>query len=421
MKKNSAINFILILCAAIFLFGLGYRLGQLKALQTTGATYPYKTINTTPQGSFSQVKTLDFSSFWDVWDNLQEKFVDRSKLDPQNMFYAALKGLAGSVGDSYTFFLTPTENKQSKEDLGGKFEGIGAQLGLKNNQIVVIAPLKNSPAEKAGVKAGDFITKVDGQTSKGWTLPQAVAKIRGNKGTTVKLTLSRDGKEFDANITREEIDVASVELSYEKRQDCTSSCQQAAYLKVNQFGENTNDEWNKAVTAVVSKWNNRSIKGVVVDLRDNPGGFLDSSVYLASEFLPQGKLVVKQESTISENNRDYYVTRQGHLLDIPVVGIINKGSASASEIFAGALQDYKRAKLVGEKSFGKGSVQEAVDLKDGSGLHITIAKWLLPNGVWINDKGVDPDIKVENKIPEGNTLTRQNDSQLEKAVEEIIK
>ncbi len=421
MKKNTITKWLLIVSIAIFLFGSGYRLGQLKTNQDSLGIPPYKVVNATPKGSFLQGKTLDFSLFWDTWDNLQEKFVDRKRLDPQKMFYGSLKGLASSLDDSYTFFLTPDENKQSKNDLGGKFEGIGAQLGLKNNQIVVIAPLKNSPAEKAGVRAGDFIIKVDGQSTKSWTLPQAVSKIRGDKGTKVKLTLSRNGKEFEVQIMRDQINVSSVELSDEKRQDCQTSCAQVAYLRLNQFGENTNDEWNKAINEVVNKWNAKSIRGLIVDVRDNPGGFLDSSVYLASEFIPEGKLVVKQESTISENSREYYVNRKGRLLDIPLVMLINQGSASASEIFAGAMQDYKRAELIGEKSFGKGSVQEAIDLKDGSGLHVTIAKWLLPNGVWINEKGVEPDIKVENKTAEGNTVTRKDDMQLEKAVDEIVK
>ncbi len=418
MKQRKSTNILLILSVIIFLFGIGYKLGEHKALDRGFSRPSYNFFNTS-QGS-QNTKNIDFGLFWDVWNNLQDKYVDRTKLDAQKMFYGALKGLVSSLGDSYTFFLTPEENKQSKDDLGGKFEGIGAQLGLKNTQIIIIAPLKASPAEKAGVKTGDVITKVDGHSTKDWTLPQAVSKIRGPKGTKVTLTLVRnDGKEFNLEITRDEISVASVELSYEKRSDCSANCAQIAYLKVNQFGEKTNDEWDKSVDQITQRWENKNVKGLVIDLRDNPGGFLESSVYLASEFLPEGKLVVKQESTTGEN-KDYYVTRQGHLLDIPVEILINKGSASASEIFAGALKDYKRAELVGEKSFGKGSVQEALDLKDGSGLHITVAKWILPNGVWINEKGVEPNLKVENAIKEGNTLTRQDDKQLETAVEKLV-
>jgi carboxyl-terminal processing protease len=327
--------------------------------------------------------------------------------------------MVSSLDDPYTFFLTPEENKQSKDDLGGKFEGIGAQLGLKDNQIIIVAPLKNSPAERVGIKAGDIILKVDDTSVKGWTLPQAVSKIRGDKGTKVKLSVARDGKELEFSVIRDQIIVESVELSYESRKDCSAQCPKVAYLKINQFGENTNDEWDRKIDEILKEWRKKQVKGLILDLRDNPGGYLESSVYLANEFTPQGKLIVKQVST-TNTNRDYYAVRQGKLDDIPLVILINRGSASASEILAGSLRDNNRAKLVGEKSFGKGSVQEAVDLKGGAGLHVTVAKWILPKGDWINGKGIKPQITLENKIPEGNTLTKEIDAQLEKAIETII-
>jgi carboxyl-terminal processing protease len=242
-------------------------------------------------------------------------------------------------------------------------------------------------------------------------LAQAVSKIRGPKNTKVKLTLERNNKEIVMTIVRQQIIVASVELSYEKN---------IAVLKVNQFGDNTNDEWNKAVDEIKGKWSNKQIKGLVLDLRDNPGGYLESSVYLASEFLPFGKLVVKQEATLY-GDKEYRVSKIGILQEIPLVVLINMGSASASEILAGALRDHNRAQLVGEKSFGKGSVQEALDLKEGAGLHVTVAKWVLPNGDWINGKGIDPKIKVTNEIREGNTITKEVDKQLEKAIELLTK
>ncbi|PIV08521.1 hypothetical protein COS52_02245, partial [Candidatus Roizmanbacteria bacterium CG03_land_8_20_14_0_80_39_12] len=201
---------------------------------------------------------------------------------------------------------------------------------------------------------------------------------------------------------------------------CTSACDKVAYLKLNQFGDGTVDEWEQKVAEIKEKWGTGTIKGLVLDLRDNPGGYLESSVYLAGEFLEQNKLVVKQEST-SYENKDYYVTRKGSLLDIPMTVLINKGSASAAEILSGALRDHNRAKLIGEKSFGKGSVQEAIDLGDGMGLHVTVAKWVLPKGEWINGTGIEPQIKVENVVPEGDTMSRENDSQLDKAVELLLK
>lgn len=414
MKTNKITNWILISSLVIFLFGSGYKLGEFRANSAKVERPSYNIINTQNTDQ-SKIKNIDFSLFWETWNKVEQKFIDKKKLDPQKMFYGAIKGMVASLEDQYTFFLTPDENKQSKDDLSGKFEGIGAQLGLKDNQIIVVAPLKDSPAEKAGILSGDYVIKVDDQSIKSWTLTQAVNKIRGNKGTKVKLTLKRNDKEFDLEIVRQQINVASVELSYE-----TKNNKKVAYLKLNQFGENTNDEWDKAVDEINNKWQKKEISGMVLDLRDNPGGYLDGSVYLASEFLPFGKLVVKQESTVTTNH-DYLVFRNGQLKDIPLSVLINKGSASASEILAGALRDHKRAKLVGEKTFGKGSVQEALDLGDGAGLHVTVAKWILPNGDWINGKGIEPDIKADNQITQGNTMTRDNDKQLDQAITEVLK
>lgn len=400
MKNNKLTNFLLLLSFIVLIFGSGYKLGEYKS----------RFISSSPM-SFGQNSNINFDLFWETWNKLQERYVDQKKLDPKKMYMGAIKGMVASVDDPYTFFLTPDENKQTKDDLGGKFEGIGAQLGLKDGRIIIIAPLKDSPAEKAGVKPGDYINKVDDVLTNKWTLSQAVSKIRGPKDTKVKLTLERNSKVLDVVIVRQQIIIASVELSYEKK---------IAILKVNQFGDNTNDEWNRAVQNISAKWANKQIGGMVLDLRDNPGGYLDSSVYLASEFLPLGKLVVKQEATLY-GDKEYRVSRIGMLKDIPVVVLINKGSASASEILAGALRDYDRAQLVGEKSFGKGSVQEALDLKEGAGLHVTVAKWVLPNGDWINGKGIDPKIKVINEIKEGNTITKEVDKQLEKAIELLTK
>lgn len=412
MIRKRITDILLILSIGVFLFSSGYKLGEYKTSSTKITKPQYNIFNTKnrEREKVKDPKNIDFGLFWQTWDLLEKKFIEKKKLDRKKMFYGAIKGMVASVKDPYTVFLTPEENKRSKDDLGGRFEGIGAQLGLKDNKIIIIAPLKNSPAKRAGVKAGDFIAEVNGQSTKDWTLYQAVKKIRGPKGTKVTLTLNRDGKEVKVVIIRDKINVPSLELSYEKN---------IAYLKLNQFGEKTNREWDNAVYEIAKKWKKKEIKGMIIDLRDNPGGFLDSAVYLASEFLPKGAVVVKQEST-KEQSRSYKVERSGQLLDIPLVILINKGSASASEILAGSLRDHKRAVLIGEKTFGKGSVQEALDLENGAGLHVTIAKWILPNGDWINGKGIKPDITVHNKLKEGNTLTRENDKQLEKGFETLL-
>ncbi|OGK23812.1 hypothetical protein A2954_02975 [Candidatus Roizmanbacteria bacterium RIFCSPLOWO2_01_FULL_37_12] len=414
MVRKKITKILLILSIAIFLFGLGFRFSEYKNRISGVDRLNTAILNDSNQPTIDK-KNLDFALFWEVWNELEKKFIDKSKIETQKMFYGAIKGMVSSLEDPYTFFLTPEENKEAKNDLAGKFEGIGAQLGLQDNRIVIVAPLKNSPAQKANVHAGDYINKVDDQSTKGWTLPQAVSKIRGPKGTKVNLMLERDSKEFQVEIIRDQIIVESVELNYEKKGN-----QSFAYLKLNQFGDNTNDEWDKSTDEVARKWRNGEIKGLVLDLRDNPGGYLESSVYLASEFLPLGKQIVKQTSTIQEE-KIYDVQRRGRLLDIPLIVLINKGSASASEILAGALRDYNRAKLVGEKSFGKGSVQEATNLSEGAGLHITVAKWILPKGDWINSKGIEPDIKVENKIKEGSSPSRETDTQLNKAIDQLIK
>jgi len=421
MKSHRLTNILLGLSLVIFLFGTGYKIGEYRANQTKIELPNYNIVNAPTNISESKnTKNIDFSLFWQAWERVEQKFVDKKKLEPQKMFYGAIKGMVASLEDPYTFFLTPDENKQSKDDLGGKFEGIGAQLGLKDNRVIVIAPLKDSPAEKVGVVAGDYINQVDGNFTKSMTLNQTVSKIRGEKGTKVKLIIERGKKEMEKTIIRDVIKITSVELSKEKLTECQNNCVEVAYLKLNQFGENTNDEWDVAVELIAKQWKNKEINGMVLDLRNNPGGYLESSVHLAGEFLPFGTVVVKQESTMSEN-RTYKVLRAARLPDVPVIVLINRGSASASEILSGALRDHKRAKLVGEKSFGKGSVQEALDLDKGAGLHVTVAKWILPNGDWIMGKGIEPDIKIENKITEGNTLTKQNDSQLQKAIELLVK
>lgn len=409
MQSNKITNILLYAAVAVFLFGTGYKLGGYNSVNGESRSET-NFLNT--NASTVNDKNVDFSLFWDTWNKLEEKYVDKKKLDKKKMYYGAIKGMTASVEDPYTFFLTPEENKQTKEELGGRFEGIGAQLGLKENRIVIVAPLKDSPAEKAGLMAGDVISGVNGKSTKGWTLAQGVSKIRGPKNTSVKLTIERGSNKKDYTIMRDEVKIPTIEVTYKSN---------VAVLKINQFGEQTNNEWDKAISEISSKWKNKEITGMVLDLRDNPGGFLDSAVYIASEFIPKGKLVVKQESTIASETRDYTVYREGKLLDIPIVVMINEGSASASEIVAGCLRDYDRTTLVGQKSFGKGSVQEAIDLKDNAGLHVTIAKWILPNGDWINGKGIEPKIKVQNSAPAEGSTEKPADDQLEKAIEAVVK
>ena len=350
---------------------------------------------------------LDFSLFWQTWDTLGEYYVDKTKLDPMKMYYGAIKGMVASVNDNYTFFMTPEENKQSKDDLKGVFFGIGAELGMNDNQIVVVTPLKNSPAEKAGVKAGDIVTKVNNESTKNWSLQQAVSKIRGPKGEKVILTMLRGEKSVDVSVVRDEINIPFVTTKYEGN---------IAIVELSRFGEPTNDLWDKAVVELLAKQKAGALKGIVLDMRGNPGGFLDGAIHVASEFLSPRDLVVKQEYADKQPEK-YFAKREGKLQNVPVVILLNKGSASASEIVAGALRDHKKATIVGENSFGKGTVQQALDLQDDAGLHVTISKWVLPGGSWIQETGIKPDVAVKLDIKEGNTMDRKSDTQLDKAIE----
>ncbi len=416
-KKLQRFSSVLLILAITFLvFAAGYRLGEYQT-RTQAKNTTTSTIDTTSLNPSQAPKNMEL--FWSVWALIEQKYADQSKVKPKQMLYGAIKGLVASLEDPYSYFMTPEENQKSKDDLGGKYEGIGAELGMRNDRIIVVTPLENSPAKAAGVRPGDVILAVDDQPTQGWSLTQTVDKIRGEKDSTVKLTLFRNDQDFEVKIKRDQIKIESVKLSYKSRLNCTKNCTKVAQIKVSTFGDNTNKEWDRAVEEVKTKWQNRTINGLIIDVRSNPGGYLDSAVYLASEFLPYNALVIKQEYA-DRPAREYKVTRTGQLLDIPVVILINEGSASASEIFAGALRDYDRAQLVGRKSFGKGSVQEALDLTNNTGLHLTIAKWILPKGDWINSKGIEPNFDIEIKLEDGNTLEDKTDTQLQKAINILI-
>ena len=379
-------------------------------------------------------KNIDFRLFWDVFKRLEQNYIEKTAIDMQKMYYGAISGMVAALGDPYTVFLPPQQNKETKEELSGHFDGIGAQLGVKDKKIVVIAPLKASPAENAGIRASDWVVKVDGKDTYNWTLPEAVSKIRGQRGTKVKLTILHedDDKPVDIEIVRDTIVVKSVEWSEKESSGSASTADKSkeeligkrekngkkvAVIKLSRFGEATNDEWQKVVSEVIKFKNSggRAFAGVILDLRNNPGGFLTGAVFIASEFIPDGT-VVMQENARGER-QTFSVNRIGKLTTEPIVVLINKGSASASEIVAGALRDRGRAKLIGEKSFGKGTIQEAQDLSEGAGIHITTAKWLTPNGNWVNKtEGLEPDIEVKQDEKEPN-----RDVQLERAIEEMVK
>jgi len=379
------------------------------------------------------LNSVDFSTFWNVWQKIEANYYDKTKLDPIKMLSGAITGMTQSLGDPYTIFLPPTENTNFKDGLAGQFSGIGAELGTKDKQIIVIAPLIGSPAEKAGIKAGDLILKVNAEATIDWTLPATVEKIRGPKGTSVTLTIlhKNSEKSLDVKIVRDIITVKSVIGWVKDVKDIEginppvggskNLTNKVAYVRLSQFGDSTKNDWSAVVNEIfLQMQSKKNIKGLIIDLRNNPGGYLDDAVFIASEFLPVGIKVVSEDPCTKPKEQDCIrnVQKHGLLIDprIKVFVLINKGSASASEIVSGALRDNKRAILVGETSYGKGTIQQAQDLGNGAGLHITIAKWLTPNGAWVNGSGLTPDIEV--KLDEKNP---SHDTQLEKAVLELTK
>ena len=348
---------------------------------------------------------VDFSLFWKVWDLVKDKHIERDKINAQEMVYGAINGMLQATGDPYSSFFDPKSSKEFSQEIEGSFDGIGAELGIKDNLLTVIAPLDGSPSEKAGLRAGDKILRINGEVAADISIDEAVDKIRGKKGTEVVLTILHEGAEEtqDVTVVRDTIEVKTVKLEF--RND------NIAYLKVTRFGESTGKEFDLAVNEMISK----STKGIVLDLRNNPGGLLDESVDVASRMIPKGKIVVTEED--STGKKDNLTTLGGDKLsNIPTVVLINEGSASASEILAGALKDNQGITLIGMKSFGKGSVQQLIPLPGGSSVKITIAKWLTPKGDYIMEKGIAPDVEVDLALDD---FKNNRDPQLEKAMEVI--
>jgi carboxyl-terminal processing protease len=370
-----------------------------------------KVTNTDQPEKYSDI---DFNLFWEVWGILEENYLEPEKVIPTKMVYGAISGMTSSLGDPYTVFLPPEDQKRSEEDLSGAFYGVGIQLGYIDETLAVTTPLKGSPAEQAGIKAKDLIlhvkdNKIDSDTQ-GWSLSEAVDKIRGELGTQVTLTLLRrdDGeaaRPFEVTLTRGEIVVASAELEYVD----LANGQKAAYINLTRFGDRTEDELADAIKDIQKQ--SPKVAGIILDMRNNPGGYLDGAVSVASEFIRDGVIVTQQGKSAK---RDYTARGTGGLADYPVEVIVNGGSASAAEIVAGALRDRRGAKLIGEKTFGKGTVQDALRLDSGAGLHVTIAKWILPKGDWIQETGIPVNVEV---IDDTNT---PQDEVLEKAKLELV-
>jgi carboxyl-terminal processing protease len=352
---------------------------------------------------------VDFNTFWQSWKILKEKYVNTGKIDNQTLVYGAISGLFDSLKDPNTVFMPPSDAKKFNEEISGEFSGVGMEIGIRNEQLVIISPLKDTPAEQAGLKAGDKIIKIDDKVSIEMAVDEAVKIIRGPRGTTVVLTIQRNGwsepKEF--SIIRDIIQIPTIDFKMLALSETEGK--NMAYFHLYNFYENAPFLfYQSAIKAAM-----QNPKGVILDLRNNPGGYLEASVNLAGWFLEPGKLVVSEEFG-SGKKEEFKANNSGFFKDLPTVVLINEGSASASEILAGALRDNRGIKLVGKKSFGKGTVQELEQLRDGSSIKITVAHWLMPNGGLIEKNGIIPDYEVN--LTEED-IKADRDPQLEKAIE----
>lgn len=385
-KLKKFIVAFFVITAVLFSFGFGYYLGEIEGKRMV-----------------SPSDELDFSLFWEVYHTLQEKYVHPENFDSQKMIYGAISGMVESLGDPYTVFFDPEEAKIFEEDVKGVFEGVGMEIGLRKGQLTVIAPLEETPAQKAGLRAGDKIMKIDDTSTIDISIDEAVKLIRGPKGTEVSLTIYREdwGETKEIKIIRGVIEIPS--LNWELLDD------DIAYIKLYQFSEKARYDFKSAAQDIL----NSPAEKIILDLRNNPGGYLGVAQNIAGWFLEKGQVVAIEDFGEGKEQEFYKAKGPEKFLSYPVVILINQGSASGSEILAGALRDNRGVKLIGERSFGKGTVQVLEKLREGS-LKITIANWLTPKGEVLSNEGLEPDIKIEITKED---YEKEKDPQLEKAIE----
>lgn len=396
----SGISFALV---AAFAFGAGLLVGNSGSITTVISRIPLvgDGLDATPDLS------VDFTDFWKAWNALDSNYVtthaSSTLPSAKDRLFGAIAGLAASYGDPYTVFFPPKEAKEFADSISGSFAGVGMEIDVKDNILTVIAPLKGTPAEAAGIKAGDQIATIDGKSTDGLAVEEAVSKIRGPVGTTVRLSIIRDGKLLEIEIVRETIQIPETE-------DGIDTISGVYHIALYEFTANSANLFDQAF----QRFKSSGSKKLIIDLRGNPGGYLDASVDIASHFIPRGATIVTEDFDGKAPNRPHISL--GHN-DTPagtkIVVLIDGGSASASEIFAGALQDTDVATLIGTKSFGKGSVQTLMDL-DGGSLKVTVARWVTPAGHWIMGNGITPDITV--KFTETES-TGEYDSQMARAIQ----
>ena len=370
-----------------------------------------------------EIPSGDMSIFWETWKVILQKYVNRQNLETSKIIEGATKGLVESLGDPFSEFLNAKENAALSQELSGEFFGVGMEISRKNNAIVVVSPLPGTPAETAGLQPNDIILKIDKQETSDLSSQEAANLIRGPQGTTVTLTIYRPtwNEAKEVKLVRDKIVIPSLKWQMLDNKDylISHSVQNnIAYLRIYSFNQPLTFDFYQAAFQII----NANPKGLIIDLRNNPGGYLDSVINIGGWLLPKGAIVLKEDFGDSEI-KIYRANGNGLLKDIPTVVLANEGTASASEILAGALRDERGVKLIGTKTFGKGSVQELVPLENDNSLKITIAKWLTPNGTIIQDNGLIPDVEIKNEEDLGSytQINLEKDKQLQTAIAELQK
>jgi carboxyl-terminal processing protease len=384
-KKSNYLGVLLALILALGSFVTGLQAENLTTKENQTASL--FSFFSTPAPTINKDE-VDLTQFWKVWNLLEEKFIaasTTSSTTAQDKVNGAIQGLVATYGDPYTVFLPPVESAAFEEDISGNFSGIGMEVGIRDNVVTVIAPLPDTPAQKAGLVSGDMILKIDGESTEGMRIDEAVRRIRGEKGTTVVLSVFREGElEIrEISVIRDTIAIPTV---------VTEEVDGIFIIRLYSFNAIAEMKFQEALR----KYTATNAKSLILDMRGNPGGYLQSAVSIASFFLPTGKVVVREH--YGEGDEEKLYRSQGRTIKEftakEMVVLIDGGSASASEILAGALREHDSATLIGVDTFGKGSVQELIPLADGSSVKITVARWLTPEGVSISHAGLKPDIKI---------------------------
>ncbi len=400
MLKNKIVAAFVALVVVSALLGSGFLYGV-----SVGERFPKKIVVQGVDNLESRKPAMvDFGTFWQAWQTIDDEYLRSSSVGPTARVYGAINGLVGSLGDPYSEFFPPTDSKKFQEDIQGNFGGIGAELGVKKNQLVIIAPLKDTPASRAGFLAGDEIIKINASSTDGMAVDTAVNLIRGPVGTNLTLTIFRETwqKPKDFTLVRENIAIPTIET--------TSIPGGIISLHLESFNANATTLFASEVQKAIAS----GAKGMILDLRNDPGGYLEVAVDLAGWLVPKGSLVVSEQGRGEKVVQEFKANGNAALANFPLVVLMNGGSASASEILAGALRDLRKTKLIGETSFGKGTVQQLESLPDGSSLKITVAHWVLPGGGILENGGLKPDIEV--KLTDDD-IKNKKDPQLDKAVE----